>query len=196
MSEPSCFNDNRYRRLYPPSSVISDLRWWNNTLSIEGTSRSLVPLGPPVNLNLFVDASTSWGIGIYLDGKWDAWSILPNWKGPCRDIGWLEGVGLEFTIYVLEELGFSNAHITIYSDNKGVIGAFDKGRCRNFKINSSIRRSSNVLASKNILLNLVHVESEANLADPISRGILGSPESRLCTQFNIPDDIKSFFLHV
>ena len=192
----SRFNDNRYRRLYPPSSVISDLRWWNNTLSIEGTSRSLVPLGPPVNLNLFVDASTSWGIGIYLDGKWDAWSILPNWKGPCRDIGWLEGVGLEFTIYVLEELGFSNAHITIYSDNKGVIGAFDKGRCRNFKINSSIRRSSNVLASKNILLNLVHVESEANLADPISRGILGSPESRLCTQFNIPDDIKSFFLHV
>ena len=190
------FNDNRFCRLHPPSSVISNLRWWNSTLSVEGISRSLISLGPPIDLNIFVDASTSWGIGLLFDRRWDAWSLLPGWKGPSRDISWLEGVALEFAIYTLEKLGLSNSHLTIYSDNKGVIGAFDKGRCRNFEINLSIRRSSVVLASNNLLLNLVHVESEANLADPISRGILGSSESRLRTQFDVPGDIKNFLLHV
>jgi hypothetical protein len=175
--------------------VINDLCWWNNTLSEHGRFCRILHLNL-VNPNVFVDASTSWGIGIWFDGKWDAWKLSDNWKGPSQDIGWLEGITLEFIIYILAASDFSDARVTIHSDNKGVISAFDKGQCRNPEINLSIRRSATTLASHNLLPSLVHVNPEDNLADPISCGILGSPALRLGVEFNMPNELIQFFLHV
>ena len=149
-----------------------------------------------MDLGIFVDASTSQGISIIFQGSWDAWRLAESWQGPCRDIGWLEGIALEFIIYTLDTKNFQDLRVIIHSDNKGVIGAFDKGRCRNFEINLSIRRTSSILAARNIILDLLYVESEANLADPISRGILGSPELRLTSSFRMPSELHSFFSHV
>ena len=80
-------------------------------------------------------------------------------SGPCQDIGWLNGIALKFIIYIVANLNFSNTHITIHSDNKGVIGTFNKGSCSNFEINlsQSTIHSTTVVASHNII---PHVKSK------------------------------------
>ena len=186
---------NEFEGCFAPKWLFDDLLWWNDTLSHRGKFCPLTPL-ELVNPNIYVDASTSWGIGIWFNGRWDAWRLADDWKGPSRDIGWLEGIALEFVIYILAALDFHDKCITIHSDNYGVIGTFDKGRCRNFEINLSIRHSATVLASCNIVPNLVHVASKANLPNPISRGILGPLVSRLDMHFDMPNELSQFFLHV
>ncbi|RDB16022.1 hypothetical protein Hypma_003463 [Hypsizygus marmoreus] len=102
---------------------------------------SLAPLTPTRDYNIWVDASTDWGIGLLWGGQWDAWRLLDGWRGPGRDIGWLEGVGIELAILATRAMGIHNADILIRSDNEGVIGAFTKGRSANFMTNLSIHRS-------------------------------------------------------
>jgi hypothetical protein len=181
---------------YPPPSAISDLRWWETTLLIPDVTRALLPRSPATDLHLYVDASTSWGIGVAFGSRWDAWSLLPGWKGPFRDIGWLEGVALELLIYMIEAQGFRDIHILVHSDNQGVIGAFEKGRSRNFETNLSICRSAPVLTANNISLSIQYIESEKNPADQISRGILGAAEDRLFSTFKLPQELHPFLRHV
>jgi hypothetical protein len=48
----------------PPSSVKNNLLWWHDVLSSPPPPRSLIPCSPPQELNLWVDASTDWGISL------------------------------------------------------------------------------------------------------------------------------------
>jgi hypothetical protein len=84
------FKDNEYIRLYPPPSLITDLKWWSTRLSVPGVFRQLSPRGAPFDMGIFVDASTSWGISIIVDQQWIAFQLAPDWKIPGRDITWLE----------------------------------------------------------------------------------------------------------
>jgi hypothetical protein len=143
-----------------------------------------------------VDASTSWGISIIYGDRWDAWRSIEGWEGQFRDIGWLEGVALELLIYVLEEQGIRDSHIILHSDNQGVIGAFDKGQSRNFKVNLSIQRSSSVLAASNISISVIYIESKLNPADPISCGITGPAANQLLSSFLLPQELQPFIVHV
>lgn len=128
--------------------------------------------------------------------KWAAWRTLPGWRGPSRDIGWLEGLAVEFVIYALEEKGFENSHVIVFSDNQGIIGAFDKGRSRNFQVNLSLRRACSCLAAHNLSLALCYIRSEDNPADPISRGILGLPSDRLHLSLELPKELTPFLERV
>jgi hypothetical protein len=92
-------------------------------------------------MGLFVDASTSWGIGIVIAGNWAAFKLRDNWKVEGRDICWLKTVAVEILIYILEAMGISNTTLLIHSDNQGTIGSLGKGRSRNFHVNLSIRRA-------------------------------------------------------
>jgi hypothetical protein len=71
--------------------------------------------------------------------------------------------------------------VLLRSDNQGVIGAYQQGRGRNPEINDSIRRIDVIASMRNISFSFTYVESEANLADPISRGIMGHSD------FQLPD---------
>jgi hypothetical protein len=190
------FQDNNFTYHYPPNSIITDLLWWKSILSCGCITRTLIPQGNPTDLYIFIDASTSWGIGILISQQWDAWQTSLTWKGPFCDIGWLEGVTLELLIYALEEKGLHDTHLLIHSDNQGVIGAFDKGRSRNFEVNLSIRCSASVLSTRNISLSLVYIESKENLADPILCGINGPTTDHLFSTFALPEELKPFLLHV
>jgi hypothetical protein len=190
------FIDNEFTRRYPPKSMISDLKWWLQTLNIPDFHRSLLPRGPCQDMGLFVDASTSWGIGIVIAGNWAAFKLRDNWKVEGRDICWLETVAVEILIYILEAMGISNTTLLIHSDNQGTIGSLGKGRSRNFHVNLSIRRAYVVLASLFITPELIYIASENNPADPISRGELGSIETRITTSFSLPDELRHIFLDV
>ena len=190
------FMGNEFTRRYAPKSMISDLKWWLQVLDNSGFYRELLPRGPCQDMGLFVDASTSWGIGIVVSGRWAAFKLSDDWKIEGRDICWLETVAVEILIYILEAMGISNSTLLIHSDNQGTIGSLSKGRSRNFHINLSICRSYVILASLFITPQLAYIASGNNPADPISRGELGSTESRITTSFSLPDELRKILLDV
>ena len=187
------FMGDEFTRRYAPKSMITDLKWWLHILDIPFFYRKLLPWGPCQDLGLFVDASTSWGIGIVITGRWAAFKLRDNWKVEGRDICWLETVAVEILIYILEAMDVNNIILLIHSDNQGTIGSLGKGRSRNFHINLSIRCAYIVLASQFITLELTYIASENNPADPISRGELGPTASHISTSFSLPDEIRHLF---
>lgn len=185
--------DMDYALRYPSRSVLSDLRWWLAALSAPNVLRQLHPRGATQDLHLYVDASTSWGIGIVIGDKWAAFRLTDTWKIPGRDICWLETVAIELLVYFLEERGIHDARLLIHSDNKGTIGALDKGRSRNQHINSSVGRTYAVLLPLFITPEILYVPSAANPADPISRGEPGAPGKQLFPLFTLPDELRPCF---
>lgn len=104
-----------------------DLIWWLNTLQSEFVGMSIFTLPDYIPISLFVDASTSWGIGLILNGRWLAWQYKPSWKSPERNIGWVEMVAVELAVRTLISTGIRDARIVIRLDNEGVVGALRKG---------------------------------------------------------------------
>jgi hypothetical protein len=187
--------NNDYAIRFPPPSVITDLNWWFATLSVAGVSRSLRPRGVAVDLGFFVDASTSWGIGIIMGNDWAAFRLRPSWKIPGRDICWLETAAIELLIYFLEARGLRDIRLIIHSDNNGTIGALDKGRSRNHHINLSVRRTYSVLLPLFITPDFIYVASADNPADPISRGESGPLDGHISVPFTLPDELRDCFIY-
>lgn len=181
---------------YPPHSMMSDLTWWLQKLKDGTVTRALRPRGPLQDLHLYVDASTSWGIGIIIGDRWASFQLSPTWKIAGRDICWLETVAVELLIYFLEEMGLHDCRLLIHSDNQGTIGALDKGRSPNSHINLSIRRTYLVLSHLSITPEIAYVESIANPADPISRGEQGEPGRHISHNLKLPDELTDCFLYV
>ncbi|KAF7368675.1 Reverse transcriptase ribonuclease h [Mycena venus] len=75
------FHNNQYVAHHPPPSVFTALKWWDATLSVPNTFRTIIARGPRVDRRLYVDASTDWGIGILLNGRWDAWRGVDKSSG-------------------------------------------------------------------------------------------------------------------
>ncbi|RXW17779.1 hypothetical protein EST38_g8069 [Candolleomyces aberdarensis] len=181
--------------LHPPPSLISDVGWWVQQLRTPNFSRSLVSLGDPLDLGISVDASTDWGIGLVWGNEWDAWRLARSWKGPGRDIGWLECLALELLVLHLEAKGLRDRKVRVQSDNQGIIGAYYKGRSRNFEVNFSIRRFMYILDALHISLDVVYVKSADNPADPISRGNLGPGSRRISPNFVLPEELRPYITH-
>lgn len=182
-------------KLHAPPSIVTDMRWWLGQLSVREFSRQLVPRGEVQDLGISVDASTVWGIGIKWGDGWDAWKVQEGWKGPSRDIGWLECLAIELLVLHLEARGYQNCRIRLLSDNQGIIGSFHKGRSRNFEVNYSVRRFMSILDSLHITLEVEYVRSKDNPSDPISRGELGPKELQLSPSISLPEELVPFLLH-
>jgi len=190
------FLGNEYIQRFPPRSLISDLRWWALQLQKTDFHRHLTSSRTPINLGIYVDASTSWGIGIVIQGKWLALKLSPTWKIPGRDICWLETIAVELLVYILEAKGIRESTIVIHSDSQGTIGSMDKGRCPNFHINLAIRRTYSVLCPSLITLSFSYIPSDQNPADPLSRGVLGPPQDKLDCFFTLPEELDDIFINV
>jgi hypothetical protein len=80
------------------------------------------------DLNIWVDVSSTWGIGIIIRNKWDALTWSSPWHYEGQDIGWAEAVAVELVAQILFEQGISNASILIRGDNQGVVGLYECGR--------------------------------------------------------------------
>ncbi len=190
------FAGNELILRYPPRSMMSDLEWWLSTLAKPSVVRELCPRGALIDLGISVDASTSWGIGIIIKGQWAVFRLSHDWKVGGRDICWLETLAIELLIYILVSMAHHDEHILIRSDNVGAMGAQTKGRCPNWHINLSVRRTYTILATSNIVPSYEYVESALNPADPISRGELGSPEDRLPVSIKLPEELSDVLVHV
>jgi len=176
--------------------MMTDLSWWLHKLDDGSVTRTLRPHGPLQDLHLFVDASTTWGIGIIIRDRWASFQLSPNWKIAGRDIFWLKMIAIELLVYFLEELGFHNCCLLIHSDNQGTIGALDKGCSPNSHINLSVRCTYLIFSHLSISPEIIYIESAANPADPISCRELGEAGKHISHTFKLPDELIDSFLYV
>ncbi len=107
---------NEFISHHVPQSVLTQLGWWQDTLSHPPLCRSLVSL-PLCDLDLWVDASSSWGIGLYVGGEWAMWQLAPNWSSASQDIGWAEAVALELAVLWMAEASHHDTCMKVHCDN-------------------------------------------------------------------------------
>ena len=107
--------------------VCADLTWWRSILSGQDISCSLLPC-IPLDLDIWVDAATSYGVGLVVDGQWAAWQLVEGWKVADSDIGWVKTIAMGLAVLWLVLAGIHDAKVTIHEDNTGVLGALDKGQ--------------------------------------------------------------------
>ncbi|GBE80443.1 hypothetical protein SCP_0301580 [Sparassis crispa] len=117
---------NPYAPRFAPRSVLSDMKWWFSILNVPNVARSLASRGPLQDLGIWVDASSSWGIGVIVCGEWSAWhwrGPINAWKGEGRDIGWAEMVAIELAVRTVNVLGYHNA--TILTSSAALVQLFN-----------------------------------------------------------------------
>ncbi|KAE8180883.1 hypothetical protein CF328_g9016, partial [Tilletia controversa] len=135
--------EDLFQHRFIPARVQDEAKVWLKALG-SPLRRSFAAPGPPFPHDIFVDASTEWGIGITSGERWAAYKFRPGWQQESRQILWAEAVALEFGLLVAIEMGGAGHSILIHSDNQGVIGAFRFGRCRGRQANTVLKRIVNL----------------------------------------------------
>jgi len=51
--------------------------------------------------DIWVDASSSWGIGLLEGNHWAAWRLLSGWQSHGQEIGWDEAISIKLAIFWL-----------------------------------------------------------------------------------------------
>ncbi|KAF5376497.1 hypothetical protein D9615_008662 [Tricholomella constricta] len=127
----SGYKANTFVTHHLSDSVIAALRWWLVKLQNPTGYRQLHPIRNLAHIGIYVDASTSWGLGIIIGNFWYALKLVDDWKLPQHDICWLEAVAIELVFSFLVQLHYTHTHVIIHSDNFGAIGAHHKRRSPN-----------------------------------------------------------------
>jgi hypothetical protein len=189
------FLTSPFIRRSPNPSVLSDIAWWRSQLSADFCGSPLSRPPPPSSIEFWVDASSSWGVGVVFGDLWDAWSFSPGWDVGGRNIGWAEIVAIELGLLFAVHKGYSDIHFIIKSDNQGVIHAIEGGKSRNPEQNTVLQRITALLSSHEIWISSLYVPSLDNLADPPSRGLPASNRTRAPSTFSLPDSLVPFLVH-
>jgi hypothetical protein len=191
------YKGNTFIRRKLSGTATKTLRWWIRRLRDTTAFRQLHPIGPLRDHRIYVDASTSWGIGIVIGRNWYSLKLAQGWKEPGRDICWLEAIAIEILFQFLVQLRYHDIHLLIHSDNKAAIGALSKSRSPNVHLNLCARRTQVLGSDHMIVKKLIYVESRLNPADRPSRGLTSSSlhlHNRLKRNFSLPPDLAELFV--
>jgi hypothetical protein len=82
-------------------------------------------------MQLYIDALTSFGIGIMVGGYIAAWHLLPFWQRLGIDVGWAEMAAVEIMLAAIIGWGTWICMATFHLDNKGVNFALHAGHSQN-----------------------------------------------------------------
>lgn len=104
----SSYHGNKFAKRHLTNSFIHSLKWWQARLQDTSAFRQLFPIQPLDDFGIYVDASTSWGIGVILDHSYYTLTLKSDWKHPGQDICWLEAIAIEILFCFLRQLGFRN----------------------------------------------------------------------------------------
>jgi hypothetical protein len=151
-------------------SVAEDMAWWRTRLQEGFVGMKIISPPEPLENKVFVDASTSWGIGLILDDKWLAWQFKQGWQSEGYEIGWAEMVAVELAVRTLIAGKFTHCHIKIRSDNQGVVGALKAGRSRGTDQNMVLREIVKLIQDHDLWISTAWIPTLENLADGPSRG--------------------------
>jgi hypothetical protein len=183
---------SEFMRLKPAPEVLEDVAWWRSALSAEWCGIMIKPHPTEFPDSFFVDASTSWGIGLIFRGRWLAWPLLDRWRADGREIGWAEFVALELAVLTALQAGIRNATLVVRSDNQGVVQAFSAGYSRGTSQNAVLRRILLLLYENDLWLRVVWIASAENPADDPSRGIFPPRKKLLPAPPKVPHVLRAF----
>lgn len=179
----------------PPRRWPNDLAWWKTTLS----SPIFASIPGPANLtdiHAYSDASSGYGIGLYIRGFWRSYRLLPGWRGVDneRDIGWAEAVGFLLLVHVIAGEANPGHHYKVWGDNEGVVEGWWNGRSRNRPTNLVFRSIHQLITSNRFHVHTRYVTSADNPADPFSRGIIG-PKHLQLPRIPIPENLSHLIIN-
>lgn len=187
------FNDiTSYRQAIPEETYL-DLEWWSAILSMSDFGRPL-HIRSLVDLDIWVDASTVWGIALVVGNQYQAWKLREGWDTENRHIGWAESVAIELAVVYITRAGYQDVQVLVHSDNTGAIGQFSRGRSRNRNINDSIIRAEALCRGCNISIFPDYVKSAVNRADAASRGTPQPDLTPLTPSVELPAEIEHLFI--
>lgn len=185
-------NQPNYVRHTVSRSLRDDMLWWDSKLSETFVGMHIIRPPPPLDMEIFVDASTSWGVGMILEGRWLAWELKHGWESEGRNIGWGEMIAIELAVRTLVAGKLSNAHVIIRSDNQGVIGALRGGKSRGEQQNAILRKIVWLMQEHGIWVSTEYVNTKENPADGPSRGIFPSRNELIAHPPAIPYHLKPY----
>ncbi len=193
-----CFQSPR-ARLFPPHALLADLKWTRDLLASTPNSRRLASFEHE-DIDWWGDASTSFGVGVVIGKFWAVWRWadgLSVGPGKSFDIGWAEAIAVELGLRLALhcQVALPGAHLLVRSDNAGVVAVVNKGRSRSENTNTVLKELYLLLAGHALALTAQHVTSEANIADPLSRGdiqafIARFPSAQKKVQIPLPSHLS------
>lgn len=186
---------NNFVKFSVSNKVALDLEWWRQELSRPTVSLSIIEPPPPCTDQIYVDASTSWGIGFTFKGKWLAWKYKDGWFSEGRCIGWGEMVAIELALRTVIASKLANVHFKLRSDNQGVIGALAAGKSYNEQENAILQHILSLFHDHSIWFTIEWVASAENPADDPSRGIFGPKEKLWPHPPKLPRHLKQYIHH-
>jgi hypothetical protein len=190
----SSFNhlSSPFARKTPGNIVLSDLQWWRTQLSADFCGSILSKPPPASHIEFWVDASSSWGIGVVFHNEWDFWKFQPGWDKDGRNIGWAEMVAIELGILFAIHRSHTDIHFIIKSDNQGVIHGIRGGKSRSLQQNTVLQRITLLLSHYRLWISSEYVPSLDNLADRPSRGLPVLNYTRAVSTFPMPHSLQPF----
>jgi hypothetical protein len=192
----SAFNGawNRFTRWAPAPAVLDDIAYWRAELSASFCGSTLCNPPPLSPVEFWVDALTSYGVGVVFAGHWVAWQFRTGWMAGGRNIGWAEMIAIELGICVAIELGFCNTHFVVRSNNMGVIGSVGTGKAQNTEQNRSLQQIVALMCTNSLWITSEYVASAANIADAPSRGVLAADREPLLAHIPMPPCLSMYLL--
>lgn len=139
-----------------------------------------------------MDASTSWGVGFWMEGKWIAWRSIPGWKGDGRDIGWLEMVAVELALCAIIGTGYQDIHLIFCSDNSGVVGAFKNGASCNAVQNSILHHIIHLFHDHNLCVTTAWIPTKDNPSDSPSHSVFPPLQQMFSLLPKLPAHLTQF----
>jgi hypothetical protein len=174
------------------NAVAKDVKWWRTRLAKDDCGSKL-EIPPKISSNkVFVDASTSWGIGLVVNGEWCTWKLKEGWKVEGCNIGWAEMVAVELAVWMLIAMGKDGCHLHVWLDNAGVVGALKGSQSWNAKQNSRLQQILGLFIAQHMWLSIGWVSTEENLADAPSRGKFPPVKAELKSRFALLEYLTQF----
>jgi hypothetical protein len=153
-----------------PPQAGDDTTWWRIRLQGDFVGMKITHPPKPLDTILFVDASTQWGIGLVINGRWLAWQLKDGWNSEGHEIGWAEMVAVELAIQTLVTAKFTNCHIIMHSDNKGMVGVLQAGCSRGTQQNSILHEIVKLIQDNDLWISTIWIPTLENPVDGPSRG--------------------------
>jgi hypothetical protein len=178
----------------PSPAVLNNIAFWHTKLSAPFCGSVLCNLPPLSPVEFWVDALTSYGVGVVFAGHWAAWQFCAGWQADGHNIGWAKMIAIEVGVWVAVELGFCNTHFLVRSNNTGAIGLVSLGKAQNTEQNCSLQRIIAHMCASNLCIMSKYVALAANMADTPSCNVLAADHKPLLARIPIPPCFSMYLL--
>jgi hypothetical protein len=176
-----------------------DLELWLNSLKDFDKSR-LIRTRTAAEIGWVGDASTSFGIGIFIGSSWCQFELKEGWQdsGPfVRGIAWLETVAIRLGLVMLKKKGIIKGRtFIVWTDNTVSQSAVKQRKSGDRSVNDEWKNIQKFLLNHDCDIKAKRVASEDNRADGLSRGVRANRDINHELEIEVPLDLNGILVQV